>query len=249
MDFLRGLAPHHGNDATRAVPAVPSRFESDPLLRAVPSRTQRRDVDEETEATRASRITPPPISSELQPIRSEASTQESGPVRPAGGATTPASVGAAIETSRPVKPSDNPRGLPPAKIGVLPSSATNLARHQYWMRPEPAELAVTAKAAAEPHGERAGPGIPRPLVAPAVSPRHTTTVPEAPLSRQRVEAHVEQRAERRTVVHVTIDRIDVSARPTPDQPKPPARSRRATPSQPLTEYLRARHPGQRGDAS
>ena len=28
MDFLRGLAPHHGNDATRAVPAVPSRFES-----------------------------------------------------------------------------------------------------------------------------------------------------------------------------------------------------------------------------
>jgi len=88
-----------------------------------------------------------------------------------------------------------------------------------------------------------------PAVAPAVSPRHATALPEAPLSRQRVEAHVEQRAERRTVVHVTIDRIDVSAPSTPDRTKPPARSRRVTPSQPLTEYLRARHPGQRGDAS
>ena len=249
MDFLRGLAPHHGNDATRAVPAVPSRFESDPLLRAVPPRTQRRDVDEERETTGTSRITPPRTSPELEPIRSEASLQEPVAVRPAAGATPPATVGAAIETSRPAKASDSPRARPPAETGVLPSSATAVARHQYWMRPDAAELTATARSAAEPHRERADRGMEPPAVAPAVSPRHATALPEAPLSRQRVEAHVEQRAGRRTVVHVTIDRIDVSAPSTPDRTKPPARSRRVTPSQPLTEYLRARHPGQRGDAS
>jgi hypothetical protein len=115
------------------------------------------------------------------------------------------------------------------------------------MRPVPAEFAVTAEPAAGSSHERADAEMHAPAAALTTLPPHTRAVPEAPLSRQRVEAHVEQRAERRTVVHVTIDRIDVSAPSTPDRTKPPARSRRVTPSQPLTEYLRARPPGQRGD--
>ena len=242
MDFLRGLAPHHGNDATRAVAAVPSRFESDQLLRAVPPRPQSRDLAEEPETNGASRTTVPRISSELEPIRSDASVQESG-----------ASAGAVTVTPRPAKPSDRPRPLPPAELSVLPAPAADVARPQYWWRPVATELAAAPRSAAQPLRDRADREVPAPAVAsavvPAVAPRHTTAVPEGPLSRQRVEAHVEQRADRRTVVHVTIDRIDVSAPSTPDRTKPSARSRRVTPSQPLTEYLRARHPGQRGDAS
>src|SRR5262245_8980289 len=159
MDFLRGLAPHHGNDATRAVPSVPSRFESDQLLRTVPSRTEPRDAAEEPETIGPSQITPPRTSSALEPIASEALVQESGTVRPPARVTTPAIVGAAIETSRPARPSDNPRALPPSEIGVLPPSATDVARHQNWMRPLSAELEATARSAAEPHRERADRGM------------------------------------------------------------------------------------------
>ena len=239
MDFLRGLAPHHGNDATRAVPAVPSRFESDQLLRAVPPRTQPRDVAEEPETSGANRVSAPRMSSDLEPIPGGASTRQSGAVSPPARTTTPASA----------QPSVSPRPLPPTEISVRPASAADVGRAQSWMRPVPAELAATARSTTGSPHEPADREMHAPATAHTASPRHATAVPEAPLSRQRVEAHVEQRADRRTVVHVTIDRIDVSAPSTTDRTKPPARSRRVTPSQPLTEYLRARHPGQRGDAS
>ena len=245
MDFLRGLASHHGNEATSAMPAVPSRFESDQPLRAVPPRKQPREFVDDPEGNAAARASAPSVPPRFDQVEAGSSIREPEAVTPPPVAPASPSPRAAIP-SRPAKPADIPHS-PPTAGTVHPTPAAAVFRPEYRTRrvPEDATMAGSASGSNHVDSDR---GVQVPAVAPVVLPRHTTAGADAPLSRRRVEAHAEQRAERRTVVHVTIDRVDVSAPSAADRPKPPARSRRVTPSQPLAEYLRARHPGQRGDA-
>jgi hypothetical protein len=69
---------------------------------------------------------------------------------------------------------------------------------------------------------------------------------ERPLSRQAVLSRVEQSGDRRPIVHVTIDRIDVRAPAGPERAIPRSRSRSSSSNGSLAEYLRARQPGRSG---
>ncbi len=246
MEFLRGLAPHHANDATSAVAALPSRFELEQPLRVASPRTQALEVLHDSESREEPRVAAP--LSSLGPGRGQphCATQEPAAMAPEDHPTAVAVRPPAVAPSRSAESGDAAPAPPATWISGIAARRADVGgpespRRRPQPQPEGPELGPRAfPSRAETHPQAPMPTARAPMIAPAAA---------APLSRRTVEAHAELRVGRRPIVHVTIDRIDVSAPAcAPDRPKPPARSRRSS-GQSLTDYLRARHPGQQGDAS
>jgi hypothetical protein len=245
MDFARRLVPPPAADATRAVAVLPSRFGGESPLRSSPL------------------ATPPPESESLarQAASAMEATQDSGPRRdyewkPAAEAseqrfpaiTSPATreaarPEAALPLQRPLgdtgtlHPAQRQRANPPSR-----DSETGLPAHGAALNiaaPEPAHLPPTTAQQVTGLG----------LIAIAARPAAAQPAAvRAPLSESALAARSAQTQEPRPIVHVTIDRIDVRTAAAPPRPAPQLRSRPATPSVSLGDYLRQRatKPGSAG---
>jgi len=245
MDFLRALAPHHGNARHRAVAAVRSRYEADRPMQSVPS-TMAADVDgyeHEVVPERPSiEASPSPVS----PARLTAAYAETpeGAVR-----VTPGQFVLSV-----ARPQQEPAPTDTQSAIDVPSSSKHVAdalrapvRDVVNERPRTAALVepVTPDRARRPVASPALP-IVSALASAARAPEGSGH--EGPLSRQAVLARVEQPSERRPIVHVTIDRIDVRAPATAERAVPRTRPRPSSSNGTLTDYLRTRPPGRSGGA-
>lgn len=236
MEFLRGLAPQPANDAARAVAVLPSRFESVWPLRATPAPPASTRVEPAAAALPAigiasatASISPAADSVAERPVPTPTRRTHGGHVE----STTLPSVARAVlgppadsphpERARPSRPVDS----------ALPRHAARFASTLGVSRSTSRTASV--RATDSPAAPVAA-GLP-------VAPRH------APLSANALAGRTTQGSERRPVIHVTIDRIDVRVPASPDRPKPSPRSRAAPPSVSLTDYLRPRESGRRGGAS
>jgi hypothetical protein len=224
MEFLRSLAPRHANDATRACAVLPSRFADMSPLRANPA-------------------TPAPRPDELETVPQEIAIPSANAGRP------PAAAPAAADRAVPVAARSSP-GTRIASTSTDSTARTTLApradtRDSECSTAGQASRFAPTHAAARPVSRAAAvrdAGSPEAQVgasSPNAAPRH------APLSPQALAARTSHAAERRPVIHVTIDRIDVRAPAAPDRPKGSSRSRGASPSVSLADYLRPRESGRR----
>jgi hypothetical protein len=224
MEFLRGLGPHHAHGTSNAVAALPSRFETDRPLRGA-----------------LSPVVPPGLHQEGS---GEPAHRLAAPLSQA-----PSHAGVAA----PSRTADGQQSAPPRRERVATATASDDAH-----RAAPSRTRVDASpptpSAHLPMKPRPGANPARALSLPAVALALTGGATDAPLSKGSVlssamAARAAQSADRRPIVHVTIDRIDVRAPAAPEPAKPPAGPRSASSTRSLTEYLGARQSGRRGGTS
>lgn len=243
MDFLRSLAPNQGNARQRAVAAVRSRFEAARPIQSMPPTTSDGDGDEGNSAAET-------------PLVRDATLGVSATRIIAPNTTTP--LGAARDTRAPVDPTDHrtQTGRPRMEVHStvdIPEQTREVAmdvlrapvRHVMSQRLEPVAGRVQLST---PELERRSRLTNIHVVPALASVVRTTHVPadERPLSRQAVLSRIEQPGERRPIVHVTIDRIDVRAPAAPERAASRSRTRSSSSNGSLAEYLRARQPGRSG---
>lgn len=249
MHFLRSLAPHQGNARHRAVAAVRSRYEAERPMQSVASAADGHEREFEPEPQAIDASVPP--ASQARPAAPSAATAED----------------AARLTRRHVvrsgaRPLSGQRTEAPSLINIQSPSTHIVDAHRPVVRDvvnEPPRPAALVAMSGGPKGLLPGHiAIDRSASSQAVAAVHVPTMPErtrrtsdsgGPLSRQAVMSRVEQQSERRPVVHVTIDRIDVRAPAVPERTAPRSRPRQTSSGSSLTEYLRTRQPGRSGGTS
>jgi hypothetical protein len=251
MDFLRRLAPSREPAAGRAVAVLPSRYASDHPLRAAPSASMTTE-DEGAQDFRSPSphaVAPPAVDSAAahQTVSTEAA------LPPPAARTDAGRV--------PLDRSDS-RGISrPPRRGPADGTAFDVAvrRHVEDAQPDDRAREPAAPRRVEPAPREAAFAAEVLPVSPA--PRRRRTPPTsavlpvsmasaaAGIPHPAFPARVRLPADPPTVIHVTIDRIDVRAPATPQSSAASARSRTSAPSVSLGDYLRARRPGRAGGAS
>ena len=231
MDFLRALAPSRAAANTRALPVVPSRFESErPLAHvmttaAIETRAQDPAIARLPEPAREHGVEWAPLSDD------EAVTAESDERF----ATSPRVEQARTRsTSRPLQ----------VRAEVNTRDTAERAGRLRPMPPASHAIAVVRAAQTVTTSQR----VPAVTIGRRVSNTEGPSTAHGPLSSGAVAARVVPPAEIRPVIHVTIDRIDVRAPSGPERassrPRPRAHS-----SGSLTDYLRSRQTGRPGGSS
>jgi hypothetical protein len=235
MDFLRALAPSRAAARTRALPVVPSRFESErPMAHVMttaaidPSALDPadgvRDVARLPKSTRehgverASLTDEAPVAAESDERFATSSRAEQAPTR---STSRPLQVRAEVNTRDTAERAGQVRPMPPASHAVAGRAAQTVTTSQR---------------------------VPAVTIGRRVSNTEGPPNGDGPLSSGAVAARVVPPAEIRPVIHVTIDRIDVRAPSGPERassrPRPRAHS-----SGSLTDYLRSRQTGRPGGSS
>lgn len=256
MDFLRAIAPHHGNARHRAVAAVRSRFEADRPMQSVSSANPGGNGDEHdvvAEPRPVEGVVSHTVAPRIVAPRAEAPADS---VHLTVGQVDLSDARHQVEPSRAEARSVVDIPLPSTEVAPvvdIPSPSTQLAGvRRVPVRDVTNERPRTAATRTEPvisaltrlpDSAEAMPAVP---AAAALALARHAAVPERPLSRQAVLSRVEQPGERRPVVHVTIDRIDVRAPAAPERTVPRNRPRSASSNGSLAEYLRTKQPGRTG---
>jgi hypothetical protein len=236
MDFLRSLAPHRASDAMVATAALPSRFETDlPLRRARVT----------SPAMRPEEVDPSGIAAGLR----SATFAPAGEPTPAGLARARVGQSDAAITSSNHAPIVTERALSPDATVTRDAHDQTFA----WPRTATVRSHPIARGSVPPRvvagaysPSGATPAVVPPrivLAALAAAPTRVT-----PLSASLVAARATPDANRRPVVHVTIDRIEVRAPAATEAPKPAGRRRATSSSVTLSDYL-GRDSSQRGGTS
>jgi hypothetical protein len=225
MDFLRALAPSDHGAATRATALLPSRFSG-----VQPLRGKAFTMDTSEASSPVSDVTlvdaTPSTSGEQTVRRSERErARVIGPESTRTAAVSPTTQGSerAQSLERRLSASHARHERPAGTAGDVgrdrgdarPSSIQQIVRH----RGRETSLARPVVSASLPESAPA-----RPIV--------------QPLSAAALVERPAGRAERRPIVHVTIDRIEVRAPATPMRSTPSERPRATTPRISLGEYLR-----------
>lgn len=214
MDFLKRLAPAREQDASRAVAVVPSRFAS-----VRPLRVPAVHLTSRADATRTEQEIADPDALDLA-------------IRPgAGEGSFP------IEASPPSNADEMP-GLP-----QLRSVTEQHVAQGPDSRPSNPSPSVDAARVRPTRGAVPSGALPSVQAVPTpAGPVTRAAPPMAPISAASLVARERPAQSDRTIVHVTIDRIDVRA-PSPDRPaEKPAKRRNDAPRVSLAEYLRAGQP-------
>jgi hypothetical protein len=244
MAFVRSLAPARAVDAGRAVAVLPSRFASDRPLRFLdgPSPV----VASGSSAGEAARIevrSPGPQGDELEsPARSlverPSATERPSVDRTTSRRETTAKVrdddaGSSSGSHPPHRSADEPPVLTLSRRGDVGARRGGDAAPMASSAPVIQSDAVAAQARDE-----------EPTIASVARSRAA----HAPLSQAVLASRAVQAADRRPVIHVTIERIDVRA-PATSSPPPAVKPSAAKPSVSLNEYLRTRRPSRGGAGS
>lgn len=248
MDFARRLAPVRDTELTRAVAAMPSRFEGEgrvpePLAPANPvvaiepvaqAMAQPRAAFAGTEAASSSR-------SKAGPVREPSDAPRTPPATMSFHAAqaVPESV---AHNERPLGSSQQPAWVPRGM------GAEAILPKQVQEPPQPAlsHTALPASVAGQPH-----PAEPVRVAAvaatDAASPSSPLRItPHRPLSEAALASRASTAPAPRPVVRVSIDRIEVRAPAAKPAPAPASRARAAAPSVSLADYLRHGNPARGG---
>jgi hypothetical protein len=242
MDFARRLAPPSDANDSRAVPALPSRFEGEISLRSGPVGSA------EAYDQRAAGIV---ASHEERPV---------APAAPAATPPRPVAVESVVERS-------TPAATPPMSPATVSQREDRMTLEGRVMEKP---VVQTAHSRADPDFRPHDPPITarRPGAAPVDAPERPITpmhvqararaavplvhaTPEStrrPMSDAALATRVAPAAPPRPIVHVTIDRLEVRAKPATPRPAPAIRTHGATPSVSLGDYLR-RRTSKPGDAA
>jgi hypothetical protein len=242
MEYLRALAPHHAHARHRAVVALRSRYDIDQPIGVVPRAVAPEvEYDEREAASSCERVNQPARPLEIDGVSpSLVADDEPRPrARHKSVAAAPPRAPNASVPSHP-EPETGVRTVPVENETLLHVPVTNQRPHPLpFVGSRPSERATQPVLAAVP--------IPRERVAEA-SRLAQRSRSDGPLSQLALASRVVPESDRPTVVHVTIDRVDVRAPATPDRPAPRTRSRTPTAGS-LTDYLRARPAGRQGGTS
>ena len=236
MDFLRALAPSRAAARTRALPVVPSRFDSErPMAHVMKTAANEtpaqdpadgvRDVARVPESAREHGVEWASLTDEAAvTAKSDERFATSPRVEQARtrSMSRPPQVRAEVNTRDTAERAGQVRPLPPA------SHAVAVARAGQTVTTSQREPTVTI-------GRR-------------VSNTEGPPNGDGPLSSGAVAARVVPPAEIRPVIHVTIDRIDVRAPSGPERASSRPRHRSHS-SGSLTDYLRTRQTGRPGGSS
>jgi hypothetical protein len=242
MEYLRALAPHHAHARHRAVVALRSRYDIDQPFRVVPHAVAPEVAHDEREAASRERINQPARPLEIDGVSpSLVADDESRPrarhksVAPAPPRAASASVASHPELETAV------RTVPVENETLLHVPVTHQRPHPLpFVGSRPSERSTQPVPAAVP--------IPRERVVEASRLEQRSGGNNGPLSQLALASRVVPESDRPTIVHVTIDRVDVRAPAAPDRPAPRTRSRTPTAGS-LTDYLRARPAGRQGGTS
>jgi hypothetical protein len=255
MVFLRRLAPQRPDDPTRAVAALPSRYETErPLYLADEPQPQERDGspprDRTPDAMAFQRrgVLPLPAPDPKRPASAADATVRLRPAVATGGAELgPLPVREAPGLPRPRS------GSTQATLGATRirdtgqadevSRSRDLGATTATPRP-PRHPHATGDPAPHPTRVAAAPGSSDVGLSVASPIDGRVSAAGAPLSERAMSARSTAEVNARPIVHVTIDRVDVRAsgavRPPAPRPRTmPARHTRAS----LTDYLRGRGRG------
>jgi hypothetical protein len=234
MDFLRRLAPARHADATRAVPLLAPRFAAAPAG-PVPEHFARGLEEEAAKPHSDPGMARTPLQAAVL-VQGEAR-------RAAATVTTPKVTPlASVSGATP----GEPRGLPFGDAAQPPPRLRNArdddASPSLSATPPPRQRQDASPSPARGAQARADVAAPAPNTHRADAPIARTALPTshaAPLSAAALAARMPARSEAPPVIHVTIDRIDVRAAPTPARAPGAQRARHGTPSVSLADYLRA----------
>ena len=248
-EFLRDLSPARAHDATRAVPLLPSPFETMQPLRAA-RLGPRAEVDTPIQP----RLLGSPLIVDATEHSARPERQSHAPSdRDAPSAKAHATGTGALGADAPLPPMAatdrtirEPRVEPgdfsqSRDTGATVSTPSHVDTNSGRTIGSTAR-ALPASAIESPPMFNIAPAM-RSTARAAVSPTAA-----APLSARALAAKPAPVVEPRPVVHVTIDRVEVHAPAAPITPKPSARPRTTHPNVSLEDYLRG-HEDRRGGVS